>query len=173
MKISYKNNIQDIIDLNIYNVNNSSISKRQLRISLFLMPALFIFYISYLYIIHRGVSTTLLVVTIGLSILWIIFYPKSFRWRVSRLVTKRVKEGNGKNVFSNTVLTLDDEGITKRSDMVNSKVLWLSIEKVVVTESHVFLFLNLTNAIIIPLKVFKSLVEKERFLQFIYKNTNK
>ena len=154
MKISYKNNIQDIIDLNIYNVTNSSIAKRQLRISLFLLPAMFICYIIYLYIIHREISTTLLVIVIAIAILWIVFYPKSFRWRISRVVKKRVTKGKSKNLFSNTILTLDDEGITKKSDLINSKVLWLSIEKAVVTESHIFLFLNLTNAIIIPLKVF-------------------
>jgi len=171
MKISYKNNMQDIIDINIYNANNSSITKRQLRISLFLMPFAFICYLIYFYIIYREVSPTLLVGAIIISILWVVFYPKNFRWRVSRVVTKRVNEGNNKNVFSNTFLTIDDEGITKESDLINSKVLWLSIEKVVVTVNHIFIFVNFANAFIIPLKVFKSSTEKDSFLQFIYKNT--
>lgn len=173
MKISYKNNLQDIIDLNIYNANNSSVTKKSFRIALFVIPLLFMGYSVFFSLKEGRISPFFTVLALVLSALWIIFYPGIFRWRVAQVVTKRVKEGQSNNLFCDTNLTLDEEGITKESEFINSKVSWSSIEKVAVTNKHIFIFINYANAFAIPLSAFSSKEEKDSFTKLVHEYTGK
>ena len=136
------------------------------------MPVAFLGSGILLYVVDGIISPSFIAFAVIVSVLWVVLYPKIFKKRISRVVTKRVKEDKNENVFSPATVTIDDEAITKESDSLSSRALWTTIQKVAVTEKHLFVFVNFANAFIIPLEAFSSEVEKEAFIQFVYKKTN-
>lgn len=173
MKISYKNTMQDIIELNFYILNYSSFVKKILIMWICNLVFLIVVSAYALNLIYGRVSSNYKLSVLLIFTLSIILIPKIMKWNMSRKVINRVNEYKSKNIFRNTTLTLDDEGITKEDDLKNTRLSWKIIQKVIVKENQIFIFTNALHAIIVPLKAFDSIAEKNSFLEFVYKNVNK
>lgn len=170
MKISYKNSIQDIIDLNLYVNCKSPSAKKSLKISRFCVPIPFIVGGICLYLIFGRVLLRYIVIAASISILIIIFLPKINKWSICRQVSK---DNEDKNMVSNTTLILDDGGITNTGGLTTTRMLWEVVQKVVITEKHILIIIDYPSIITVPLEAFNSITEKNSFLEFVYKNVNK
>ena len=170
MKIFYKNTMQDLIDLNLYILKNSSVIKKMLITYICYCFILVVIGAMLLYVALGRITPLYIVSTLLIFILSIVFMPKYIKWRRTKQVIKMVNEDKSGNMLSNTTLILDDKGITRDSSISSSKLDWKVVQKVSVTEKHIFIFINSISALIIPLEVFHSISEKESFLQIIHKN---
>lgn len=79
---------------------------------------------------------------LGIALLWLLFYPARFTRNVERYCEKTIDEGTyGKN-FGPCELTLSDAGLRSASPSGESTFYWSSVDRTLLTDSYLFIFLN-------------------------------
>lgn len=169
MQIHYELNKKDYID---FNMNHFSISPT-LKRTIFLQRYIF----SIIYLIIPFVLTTVSDIPFGYwasifgitYILWVVFYPRYFMKTVQRNIEKLMNEGHTKSMLGEHSLTLTDEGVIEKNNSGETKTNWSSIEKIVQTDEHLYIYIDSIKAYIVPIKAFKGESEKQYFLNEIRK----
>lgn len=86
-------------------------------------------------------------------------------------------EGKNADMLGNQSLTLTEDGIVNVSNFSESKTNWGTVENVVETKEHIFIYISAVMAYIIPIRAFQSINQKNEFISslnyFIDKNKAK
>ncbi|WP_032123249.1 YcxB family protein [Clostridium amazonitimonense] len=183
MKISYKNTKQDLIDYSIHSYYNSekssgnseksfknkclSILVKFLILSLILQGLSISYDKSNKFLIYF--SLLMLVIYI-IYILSIIINPNIFKDIMLKIIGKKTTKNIKEESLSDTTLIVSEEGISVENDAILYKTMWANIEKAMVTENHVFIYIKYNGdspLFIIPLRAFNEPSEKESFLEII------
>lgn len=164
MKIDYQLTKQDYIDFNMNYMSNSKSVKRLFIAQRYILPIIFLLMP---FMLIRVTSIPLGYWFKGFlvcSVLWVIFYPKYFKWSVSKRIIKMLDDGDNKDMLGKRSLSLTEKGIIDCSTLSESKTDWSAIEKVTQTQKHIFIFISSVAAYILPVHVFKNEIEKKRFI---------
>lgn len=167
MKITYKNTFEDILNLHMDTLNNDPLAKKRILYMQIFLPVL-IMAIYFLAFYKYKYSSILFIFDSLVSLGWIIYYPEIFQWKVKKIFTKRINDPKNHNLFTYQSLTLTEEGITKERKGELSKFSWDTIKNIDVKSTYIYI--NATNAIVIPLSAFKDEAEKKEFLDILYKH---
>lgn len=172
MKVCYINSIKEFVDFNIFTMKLDSSNIRRLRILKFSIPVICICSIVlYLYFIPYDSNDIefkiFFILCIILSLSSIIFYSKFYYWLVRRALYKQFEASNNLNILSETVIELNENGISASAEKEYHMIPWSSVRKVNVTDRYIYIYLSILNGIVIPFNAFNNISEKEEFLTFI------
>jgi len=164
MKIDYQLTKQDYVDFNMNYMSNSKTVKKLFIAQRYIVPIIFLLIP---FVMIRVTSIPLRYwfdIFLVSSVLWILFYPKYFKWTTSKRMLKMLDEGENTDMLGKRSLTLTEEGIMDSSTLSESKTDWNVIEKITQTQKHIFIFISSAAAYILPVRVFKSENEKKKFI---------
>jgi hypothetical protein len=82
-----------------------------------------------------------------------------------------IAEGNNQAVFGHHTITLSEAGIHTKSPGSESDLEWSTIQKVLQSKSHIFLYISAINALVIPKKAFPTEQSQQSFLDFVLSKT--
>lgn len=164
MKIDYQLNKQDYIDFNMNYMSNSKTVKSLFIAQRYVVPIIFLL-IPFIMIRVKNITLGYWVnIFLVCYILWVIFYPKYFKWTTSKRMVKMLDEGDNTDMLGKRSLTLSEEGVIDCSTLSESKTAWSAIEKITQTQKHIFIFISSVSAYILPVRVFKNDNEKNKFI---------
>ncbi len=165
MNLEYQITKQDYIDFNIYHMTHSVTMKRSLFIQRFIFPIIFLVLPIFLIRITAIPLWYWFTTFIISSILWVVFYPKSLKKSVKRKISKILEEGKNTGILGNHIFSFTEEGIVDKTEFSETK--YSLIEKVVESETHIFIYVSAVMAYIIPIRIFGSADEKNNFLNIL------
>ena len=164
MKIDYQLTKQDFIDFNMNYMSNSKTVKKLFIAQRYIVPIIFLL-IPFIMIRSMSIPLGYWVNLFLLGyMLWVIFYPKYFKWTSSKGILKMLDESENADMLGNRSLTLTEKGIIELSTLSESKADWSAIEKITQTEKYIFIFFSSVAAYILPVRVFKDENEKKKFI---------
>lgn len=173
MEIKYELTKDDIIDFNLYHSENSKTIKRSLNIQRYIISVIFVFAAivmsSYLDIPYSFTIPFFLVV----SLIWIFYYPKFFKWLIKRNVSKMLDEGKNKAIIGEQRLSISNEGIIAISEAGEMKSNWSLVEKIGKTKKNIYIYISSISAYIIPIKAFNNEEEVNNFISTVNKYIEK
>jgi hypothetical protein len=98
-----------------------------------------------------------------LAILCFVLYPMFFDWALRRRVTAAYHDPAKKASLASRVLRVSPEGLEEISDLGEIKVKWEAVNDLVVTPSHMFISVQGTSSIVIPIQY----VDKGNYQEFV------
>ena len=90
----------------------------------------------------RGFEWTATVVFLGVAALWYCFYPARFDRRVERYAGKTLDEASHSKCLGPCELTLSEAGLHSKSNTGESTFYWSAVDRVLLTEAYLFIFLT-------------------------------
>lgn len=170
LKISYKNSIEDMVAFGVFNIKNSPSSQKAFKIALFFIPFLILSLLVFYYFILSDYPIILVLCMLSFALLWFIFYPRIYYWKIKKAIIGIYRESN--DILVDLTLTLNENGIIKETAKDIYKISWSNITKVELISNYILVYINSLNVFIIPLRIFKTSIERDSFLKYIYQNTN-
>ncbi len=168
MQINYELTKQDYIDFNLYHISYSKTSRQALFIQRYITSLIFLLAP---FVVARFTEIPLeyWLVTFAITyLLWVFFYPKYFKRVVGKRVSKMVDEGKNVDLLGYRTVTIDAEGLHSKSDVSESTIKWSSVENVVETKEHIFIYVSAISAHIVPFRIFETDKDKEEFLKVLH-----
>jgi len=152
MKLQYELTSQDFIDFNINFIETSPVMKRSLLIQRIMFPILLLASpatLSNVFDVPFGVLMTVFGV---LAILWLAFYLKWFKYRIARKSEKLIKSGKVLGVVGPHELFVEQGVISDKTSADITR--YETIEKVVESRTHIFIYVSQVMAYIVPKRLF-------------------
>ncbi|WP_394883872.1 YcxB family protein [Clostridium tertium] len=163
MKLKYNLTEEDYINFNIAHMKNSKSLKRTMMINRFLIPLIFLvmpFVLDEISNISFWYWAVIFVLT---YILWVVLYEKNvYKINIKR-IRKMLEEKRNESLIGERILEIDGENIRIISDSGENIIYIKSIKNIIENDEYIFIYINSISAIIIPIKVFKSIEDKELF----------
>lgn len=91
-----------------------------------------------------------------------IFFPLRKR-RIRRMSKRLLREGRNRTMLGKMSVTLSAQGVREVGEFSSTVVEWKAVEKVVATDSSVYIYLNTASAVIVPRRFFPTDSEFNRF----------
>jgi hypothetical protein len=82
------------------------------------------------------------------------------------------KEGKNKNLFGHREITISDDAIVEESDSGTHATKWQSVEKVIKTEKHIFVYASSVSAYVIPRRIFMNDTDYNELYDLILSKKN-
>jgi len=167
MRFEYELTRQDYIDFNVYHLKNSSTFKRSLFINRYLTALLLLIApivlarVTYIPLRH------LLAAFAVIAALWVILYPRYCMSAVVKRISEMVDEGKNRDILGKHCLTIDEEGITERSENGDSRISWAGVERMRESERHFFIYIGSAMAYILPKSILKDENAREEFSRLL------
>lgn len=107
----------------------------------FMFPAiLLVFWISSLS--RYGFHWSQILIYLGGGLLWFILYPARFNRRIEKYAEKTFDEGAHGKSLGPYELTFSETGLHSKCNMGESNYYWSAIDRIQLTDSYLFIFLN-------------------------------
>lgn len=167
MKIKYEIVKDDYLKFNMYHINNSKKSKKEMMLHRIFVPIgiaglAFAFNILTQMPLMIGIP-----LFFGAAILWAIFFPKYYKQNAMKNVSKMLGDGIHSNSISKYTLTVKEEGLLVSSQAGQNVQRWNEIKKFVETDEYIFIYVTESMANVIPKRCFKNKAEEEEFIKRI------
>jgi Ca2+/Na+ antiporter len=163
VKLKYNLTEEDYINFNIAHMKNSKSLKRTMMINRFLTPLIFLvmpFVLDEISNISFWYWAVIFVLT---YILWVVLYEKNvYKINIKR-IRKMLEEKRNESLIGERILEIDGENIRIINDRGENIIYIKSIKNIIENDEYIFIYINSISAIIIPIKVFKSIEDKELF----------
>ncbi|TVP96262.1 MAG: YcxB family protein [Planctomycetaceae bacterium] len=95
--------------------------------------------------------------------LFAIFAPAYVRWRTRKITDRMLSEGQNKDFYGECELAADDLGLTETRPSGSTTRNWGSVERVVTTASHLFLYTSGIEAFVVPRRAFSTESQFQEF----------
>ena len=89
-----------------------------------------------------GFDWTRTIIYLGVAVLWFFFYPARFDRRVQRYAEKTIDEGSYSKSLGPCELTFSESGLHSMSNTGESTFYWSSVDRVLLTDSYLYIFLS-------------------------------
>lgn len=168
MQIEFDRSMDDVVAFNLYALEHSAFSRREVLTQRVLVSVLaaaigggFNFMAPHLFnwVVLGAAAVSGLVVFLV------------FPWFMRRSTVGRLRgllaEGSYENMLGHQSLSIAPGGIFVRNKTGESTVLWSAVRQVSEGEKHLFLFITSFTAIVIPKRCFKSGEDQHSFLQLV------
>ena len=99
----------------------------------------------------------------------LIFFAIKFgiKSKINKLGSAYAANSENASLFNMTDYIFSETGVFVKDDIKETKFKWAAFIKIIETDGYYYLFVHSTNGLIIPKKVFRSQVEKEKFQQLL------
>jgi hypothetical protein len=91
---------------------------------------------------RSGFEWTSTSIFIGVGLLWFFFYPARYDRNVQKYCEKTIDEGSYHKNFGQCELTLSESGLRSIAPSGESKFPWASVDRTLLTDTYLFIFLN-------------------------------
>ena len=85
------------------------------------------------------------------------------RGRFDKQILKMINSSPPDSVLPETELTISETGISGKTKIAEVKYAWNAFQKKVLANNCCYLYINAGQAVVIPLRIFKTTQEKEAF----------
>ncbi len=164
MEMTIRNTVEDWLEFNRYHYRNSKALLKQRIFIRLLGPILFAIFIV-LHSYYKGYDTKLTIGFAVLSVLWIIFYPKRAEAHHLNSVKEMLLEGKNRELNTDIFIKLTDKDMVVKSESICTSVRWSSVEKIIMHDDYLFVYISAVPAQVIPKRYFK---DDKEFLE-LYK----
>jgi hypothetical protein len=165
MTVEYQLTPDDFTTFNLYHFNHSPTARRQyyrgllLPVVVWLSIWALLWYRTY---IDSGAPLQAFLDLLPLLVfvpLYLLAYPWLRRRTFRQTVSTMANEGSNRDLFGWHRVSVRDEGITEEGQHSRSTFSWDAVEKVAMTDDHVYVYVSAMAAIIIPRRAFASEAE--------------
>jgi len=101
-----------------------------------------------------------------LIVLWLIFFKRIMEIKIKRDI-ERLKQSGKLPYSSNVTICFKDDYIVKTSEDAESTVKYSAIERVLVTEKALYIYINATQAFVMPATLFYDVHKRDDFIKFL------
>ncbi len=105
----------------------------------------------------------LLVGAFGSVVFLLIFFPY-LRWKVTRMTKRMLAEGQNTGLYGPCSLSIEANGLRETKPTGESSRNWSTVERVLVTDTHAFIYTSATEAFVLPRRAFQG---TEAFQHFV------
>jgi len=166
---------KDYYDFNKYHMTDSPDVKKSNLIGKLYVPVIFL--IIFIYYVIRGddwYSLSMTFITFGIISVICFFFNKYFSLFFLKLNIKFMKK-NGKLPYSDySILEFYDDYFVEQTDNTKTEVQYNAVFKIRVNEPKaIYIYQSTVLAYIIPFDAFDSDEDRNKFLEFMAKKTNK
>ena len=141
MTLHYQLRLEDVLAFNREYYKNSP-TYRRMRTRARLMLPVIMLALWILTTSSAGFEWTRTVFFLGLGLLWFFLYPARFDKRVIKYAERVMSEGSNRNVLGPGELILEEDGLHSNSDRGQSIYLWSSVDRVVMADDYLFIFIS-------------------------------
>ena len=175
MKIEFERTLEDLIEFNLFSVDNSPSLRRQLLLQRVVI-SLLIFVTIPLVIYttgnrHLEIFDYIISAIAGGFVLFI--YPSIYRFDYIRRLKKLYSEGDNKAILGKHKYVVSQDGLTATTPAGESKINWSSINKIMENEKYIFLYIGAASAITVPRSSFSDSKSEKDFLDIVKTNTGR
>lgn len=141
MTLQYQMRREDVLAFTReYHAASPTFRRTQTRVRLMLPIIMVILLI--IITTRSGFDWTAVVIFPSLGLLWFFLYPAQFARNVERYCEKAIDEGSYSKNFGPCELTLSNEGLYDKSPSGESRFHWSAVDRVLLTDNYLFIFLN-------------------------------
>lgn len=165
LTVEYKLTEEEYLNYNYYTCWLMP-EKKIYRLKYYLTISLLFFFIELgvLYILSDNkISTFTLLLVSGLSICIFFLLPFRMKSIFASKAKKLLAKSGPDTLISNTALTFTETGIFGKNAVAEVKYLWTAIKKKVIINDCYYLYVNIQQAVVIPIRAFQSKEENEKF----------
>ena len=148
MNIRYSVTLEDLIAFNRFHIQHSRQLVRQRRIAGLALPLATILVAVVLAILRSDFR--LLPFVVLFVVLYVLFLRRAYGKGLEKKLRRLYAEGKNKGVLGEHSLHLQDDGISRQSDVGSTTVAFRGIEKIESTPTHTFIYISALSAIVIP-----------------------
>lgn len=158
MEIEYERTIEDLVELNLYSIENSTVqqkARKSQNYGIVTLASIFVI-LAVIWLSLLQDMNGVMYLVVGIYMIYILWYNNSSRYK-RRKVTEILEEQNEEKPNANLckrTMTIKDDGFYEKSDFEESKIFWRSIREIVQTEKYLYLFETKGIAIIVPRRAF-------------------
>lgn len=164
MTVEYENTMQDYTDYVLHGYYHSASVKRSILITRISVPVMGILIALALFHVTKTPAPHRYDISIIISLLWVVFYPKYLDRVIRRNITKMMK-GKSEGLLGNRQLSVTPECIVSKAKTGEERN--NSIEKIEQTDKYIFIYTNAMSAHVVPKRVFKNAQEQQEFLEIL------
>lgn len=161
-EVRYQVGVEDIVAFNDWHHQTSAHSRRLVAIfrAVFALMAVGLF----AFMSYSGTPAVMLVPwCLGAAIL-VASVPAIFRWSVRRSARRLFAEGHNRGVLGPHHLEVRDDFLLETSDLGEQRTHWRAVERVAVTDDHVFVYLSAMSGHTVPRSAFADEAALQRFV---------
>lgn len=162
MKIQYKISSEDVAAFNLQHLKALPQTKKQLLKRRILLSAIYGLLAIALFIYEPGYWPFAWLLMF-FAILWFIFYPSAWEYRVRKKILKAFKDKQ----YEISEIDFSKDGIWVKNDQREGFLNWADLKKVMMTNEHIFMYLTEDDGIIISRAGLKKDVYWEKLCMFI------
>lgn len=148
MIIKYDNTMEDMIAFNQHYIETSPVQRKSLFSIRWKMPVLTLIFFGILS--WSDHSFGFLIYGLVVAIVLFLVYPAMFRKRFAKNIRQLYAERGSKGVLGLHSLEIDDNGLLVKTDCNEVKSSWNTLDRIVSTDTHTFIYINANAAIILP-----------------------
>ena len=168
MNIEYQNTAEDLLHLNLYHFQQSPVYRRKRVLYQFSFPVILVVGVLILVLIPSINVSPLLILPIGFVVVfWIVYMPRVLRRNVTKQVEKMYLEGRVDNTICKHKLLLTPETITDKTDFGKIETPWSDVQRIVMTDRYVYIYISEILAHIVPRNIFSSDEKCKEFIETI------
>jgi hypothetical protein len=171
MVVEFTNTPEDLKAFTSYHYEHSPIARRQRLVAQLLMTFAFLVAFGVTLLVlgsgRSGVSPVTcmafaIIGSLGAGLIFVTSRSSIARGRV-RNIEKMYQEGKNTALYEQHSVALDADGVRQKSPSAESFIRWSSIEKVALTDTHLFLYGSAVSAFAIPRRAFADDVQWNEF----------
>jgi hypothetical protein len=98
------------------------------------------------------------------------YYPEGYKNKIFKDTEKLYNEGKEGFVPQKCTLSFDESEIHSVSEIGEGKIIWTSVDKIIVNEDYIYIYISAVNAIIIPKRAFSDDRQRNDFIDYIQRN---
>lgn len=172
IEIEYNNTLSDMVEFNLYHYKYSPAMKktmRSIKLGSTLLVVIAMAFLSY----RTGDNFAyLIMLPLGIVFSVIIFFiwpiPRIFENNIKKQTLRFYKEGANKHYIGKHTLTLAAEGITETTEYGEQKTKWSGVEKVALSDKHIYIYIASVQAFVIPVDSFPDQKARQDFVDTLY-----
>ena len=163
--IEYELNETDHLAFQLYLASHTKRIVLQRVLTIVIAPAL---WLVFAFLMRYRLGDSLLVITIVMSVLWLILYPVRSHFHYRKFYLRHIRDNFSKYLNRPTTLGLIDGCIFNKNDASESKILVSEVEKIVEIKDLYFVFISKGSAFIVT----KSAAGAKDFILDLCNRTN-
>ncbi|MDP2903836.1 MAG: YcxB family protein [Methylovulum sp.] len=155
-EIEYEFREEDLIHFNELQFMRNEEIQQNIRKNRWIVPGIMALIGSFYYFYYGDMSTSAYVLVIAL--LWALLSPKVMMLDLHRQILKNYTEKEKLNMFGAYTLSIDPENpkfLQEKSPSGKHKMAWEELLRVEYGKRYVYIYINLTTALVIPVETVK------------------
>jgi len=169
MKFEFQQTVEDIINFNQFQLENSDTIKSTITKQRMALAIMYIIVV--LFFFRKGVteiSTALAIIYTIIVMPIVYYYNKYVYWRSRRAVRKMLAEGKNKSMIGKQNITFLAKTIIAKNEYSSTEYQYSLIEKLRENEDYFFLYTSSIQALLIKKELFETKEKMTEFKEFIY-----